>query len=140
MCLYIRGMLLEDPARIPSLVDLLPVADGDALADLLAEDVIFSSPVADYHGRPDVVHLLGLIARVLQEPVATGTAWDDFSRFTTLTARVEGHAVEGVLRERHDETGRLVHATLFLRPFRSLQTAIAAMGGLLAAAPLPSTR
>jgi hypothetical protein len=44
------------------------------------------------------------------------------------------------VRERHDEEGRLVHATLYLRPYRSLRAAMDAMGRLLAEAPLPSAR
>ena len=126
-------------APAPSLIEVLRSNSSGALQRLVSDDVTFSSPFADYHGRADVVHLLALIARVLREPVATSTATDDCSRFTALTARVDGHDVEGVLRERHDDEGRLVHATLFLRPYATLQVAIGAMGRLLADAPLPST-
>lgn len=107
---------------------------------MLAEDVSFSSPYADYHGRADVSHLFGLIGRVLTEPVIIGSATDGVWTYTSLTARADAHEVEAVVRERHDPHGRLLHATLFLRPYRSLRAAIDAMGRLLAEAPLPSAR
>lgn len=133
-------MVASTTARVPRLIEVLARADASALTALVAENVTFSSPVADYHGRADVVHMFGFIARVLRDPVATSEATVGGARVTMLTARVDGHEVEGVLRERHDDEGRLVHATLFLRPYRSLRTAIAAMGRLLAGSPLPSTR
>jgi hypothetical protein len=39
----------------------------DSLPDLLAERATFSSPVADYHRRANAAHMLGLIARVLDD-------------------------------------------------------------------------
>lgn len=133
----------------PSLVELLSRTDTASLEEALAQDVTFSSPVADYHGRADVAHLLRAIARVLDDLVATDTATtgthatgtdDDSAQLTMLTATVEGRPIEGILKERHDQDGRLLHATLFLRPYRTLQTAINAMLNLLSADPLPSNR
>jgi hypothetical protein len=108
--------------------------------DLLAEEVSFSSPFADYRGRADVLHLFGLIGRVLQEPAVTGAVTDGVWTYTSFIGCVEGRALEGVIRERHDDDGRLVRATLFLRPYASLRAALHAMGRLLADAPLPSGR
>jgi hypothetical protein len=119
---------------------LLRALDHVEPATLLAEDVSFSSPYADYHGRADVAHLFSLIGRVLTEPVVVGSATDGTWRYTSLTARAGAHELEAVVRERHDTHGRLVHATLFLRPYRSLRAAMDAMGRLLAEAPLPSTQ
>lgn len=122
----------------PKLIDLLGPAQATELAGLLADDVTFSSPVADYHGKPDVLHLLGLIGQVLDDRAATGVAFDGASRLTSLEASVRGERVEGIIRERRDERGRLTHATLFLRPLRPLRTAVGAMAELLAQSPLPS--
>jgi hypothetical protein len=119
---------------------LLRARDHAEPATLLAEDVTFSSPFADYHGRPDVCHLFSLIARVLTEPAIIGSATDGVWTYTSLTARADAHELEAVLRERHDADGRLLHATLFLRPYRSLRAAMDAMGRLLAETPLPSAR
>jgi hypothetical protein len=107
---------------------------------LLAPEASFSSPFADYHGRADVIHLFGLIARVLEQPVVTGAATDGIWTYTSVTGTVAGGNLEAVVRERHDVDGRLLHATLFLRPYRTLRAAMDEMGRLLADEPLPSAR
>lgn len=123
---------------VPGLLDLLDADRRADLAALLSADVTFSSPVADYHGKADVLHLLGLIGRVLDDRAATGVSFDGVACLTSFDARVRGESVEGVLRERHDARGLLTHATLFLRPLRSLRAAVSAMAELLAESPLPS--
>lgn len=120
------------------LLDLLGPERRADLTALLADDITFSSPVADYHGKADVLHLLGLIGRVLDDRAATGVSFDGVARLTSFDARVRGERVEGVLRERHDARGRLTDATLFLRPLRPLRTAVGTMAELLAQSPLPS--
>lgn len=137
--LYNRGVPLPDLDRVSTLVDLLAGADAGSVVSLISDDVVFSSPVAEYRGRADVVHLLGCIARVLRDLAPTGESSDGVSRLTTLTARVGEHPVEGVLREYHDDAGQLTHATLFLRPYTALRAAIKEMSKLLAGAPLPSS-
>jgi hypothetical protein len=113
---------------------------GPASDDLLAEDVTFSSPFADYHGRADVLHLFGLIGRVLATPAVTDAATQGDWTYTSFTGSVDGREFDAVVRERYDDAGRLLHGTLFLRPYHSLRAAMAAMGRLLADAPLPSAR
>ena len=115
---------------------LLRARDHPEPTELLVEDVTFSSPFADYRGRADVAHLFTLIGRVLTEPAVIGSATDGVWTYTSLTATADAHDLEAVLRERHDADGRLVHATLFLRPYRSLRAAMDAMERLLAQAPL----
>lgn len=131
-----RGMTTT--AEPHGLVDLLGPDGATELAALLADDVTFSSPVADYHGKADVLHLLGLIGQVLDHRAATGVSFDGATRLTSIDASVRGERVEGIIRERHDARGRLTHATLFLRPLRSLHAAVGAMAELLAQSPLPS--
>jgi hypothetical protein len=41
--------------------------DVESLPDVLAERATFSSPVADYNGKRKAAHILGLIARVLDD-------------------------------------------------------------------------
>jgi hypothetical protein len=55
---------------------LLSLTERDpekALHDTLSEEVIFHSPVRDYHGRADVAHILMTIGDVLDsiEPRAS---------------------------------------------------------------------
>jgi hypothetical protein len=87
-----------------------------------------------------VIHLFGLIARVLQAPVVTGAATDGTWTYTSLTGNVSGHELQGLVCERHDEDGLLMHATLYLRPYHLLRVAMDAMGRLLSDAPLPGAR
>jgi hypothetical protein len=124
------------PEPTPSI--LLTALGHPQRDELLADDVVFSSPFADYRGREDVSHLFGLIARVIEAPEVEGAASDGTWTYTALTGAVDGRALDAVVRERHDDTGRLLHAVLFLRPYRSLRAAMDAMGGLLAAEPLPN--
>ncbi|MGW1741075.1 hypothetical protein ACWCPQ_19960 [Nocardia sp. NPDC001965] len=111
--------------------------DTGALAATVSDDVVFSSPVADYRGRDAALHILGLIAAVIEEPRpirALSGADDAFHRFV---AQVGGTELHGVLHEESDSTGRLVHITLFLRPYSVLRTAMGTMRRLLETSPLP---
>jgi hypothetical protein len=122
------------------LADQLRSPSPSRLDALLAEDVRFHSPVADYQGRADVAHLLAMIPLVLDDVVATRTVDDDDATITFLTAVVDGHAVDGVIDEHHDSAGCVVDATLLLRPYAGLRAAIGLMGRHLEADPLPSAR
>jgi hypothetical protein len=108
-----------------------------ALADLLADDATFSSPVADYHGRENAAHMLGLIATVIGD-VDPVRRWGDEREFVSaFTARIDEGELQGILREERDPEGKLVHVTLFLRPYRVVRAAIATMQQRLADSPLP---
>jgi DNA-binding HxlR family transcriptional regulator len=111
--------------------------DAGALKGLLAQNATFSSPVTDYVGDANVSHMLGLIAQVLED-VRPGPEWNAGDETVSeFTARCQGDEMQGVLREQRDVSGALVHVTLFLRPYRTLRTAIARMGELLARDPVP---
>jgi hypothetical protein len=111
----------------------------DLLAGLLAEDVTFCSPVADYHGRENAAHLLGLIATVLED-VSPVRGWGGEREWLiAFTARVDDDELQGILREEHGPAGQLVRVTLFLRPYPVLRVAIAKMRQRLAESPLPRT-
>jgi hypothetical protein len=108
-----------------------------ALPDLLAEDVTFSSPAADYHGRENAAHMLGLIATVIQDVEPVRSWGDERESVTAFTARIDDGELQGILREERDPSGTLVQVTLFLRPYRVLRAAIATMRDRLADSPLP---
>ncbi|MGV9680250.1 nuclear transport factor 2 family protein [Nocardia sp. NPDC003482] len=103
----------------------------------LAEDAVFSSPVADYHGRANVAHMLGLIATVLDEVAETGRWHGAGDELFAFAARAAGGELQGLVREEFTEDGRLAHVTLFLRPLRALRAAIATMAARLEDSPLP---
>jgi hypothetical protein len=114
------------------------LGDGGSLSDVLAEDATFSSPVADYHGRENASHILGLIAGVLDAVDQTGAWGDDREGVYAFTARVAEHELQGILREERAETGKLTHVTLFPRPYTVLRMAIIRMREALEQSPLPA--
>jgi hypothetical protein len=65
---------------------------------------------------------------------------DDDVTTTFFTARVDDARVQGVLDERCGADGRVLEATLYLRPYAALRAAITRLQTLLAEDPLPSTR
>ena len=120
------------------LLHFLNDPDAARLDALLAPDVSFHSPVADYDRRADVAHLFTRIAGIIEtiEPVrelATGR-----ERTTFLSGTVRGRLVEGVLDELYDDAGRVREITLMLRPLSALNAAVEAMVEALDVSPLPS--
>jgi hypothetical protein len=111
--------------------------DTASLSVLLAENATFRSPVADYAGRANASHVMKLIGGVLNE-IRPTTEWGaDRDTVSAFTARVQGEEVQGMLSEERDDSGALLRVTLFIRPYRTLRTAIGLMGELLAGSLLP---
>ena len=109
---------------------LSAIADGDrdGLDGLLAEHVVFHSPVQTYRGRDQVLLLLVTIGGIIDDVQATR----ELDGVTFFTARVEEHPVDGVLDERADDQGKVTELTLMLRPLAALQAAVARMARALA--------
>lgn len=129
---------------------LAPGAPGETRL-LLAPDVVFHSPVADYSGRDDVAHLFPKIGEYLTgiEPLREfteagegedGRGGKEQHSVTTFTGRVGEESVYGTFVQQVDSTGQLVEATLLLRPLGVLTTAVYRMRDALIADPLPSRR
>jgi len=124
---------------VPSpIVALLQDPDRRALTELVSESVRFHSPVADYEGRRDVAHLLLLIGNVLEDLRPTRELRTSTTHTTFLEAIVSGRPIQGVFDEHHDASGRVLEATLMLRPLGVLHTAVQAMAEALDSEPLPS--
>ena len=123
-----------------TVLSLLERPDPPTLEALLAPDVQFHSPFADYSGRADVAHLFATIATVLRDIETTRVLVDDRGRTTFLAATVDDHPLQAVLDERLDDDGRLVDSTLFIRPYSTLRVAMSRMGAALETSPLPSRR
>ncbi|TQM13644.1 nuclear transport factor 2 family protein [Pseudonocardia kunmingensis] len=124
----------------PSVLDVWRSGRTDRLAGLVADDVVFSSPAADYRGRDAACHVLGLVARVLEQVERTAEWGSGDETVAAFTARVADGQLHGMLRERRDHAGALLHVTLFLRPYRTLRVAIGRMRELLEDEPLPTGR
>jgi hypothetical protein len=121
------------------LLALLQPDDESRPQQALSEEVVFHSPVKDYHGRPDVAHILSTIGNVLDQINAQQEFTADREIVTIITASHHGQQMNGVLHETHDASGRIEHATLLLRPLSTLRQAITAMVTALEQSPLPST-
>ncbi|WP_227981248.1 hypothetical protein [Nocardia spumae] len=113
--------------------------DISQLATVLTENATFSSPVADYRGRANAAHVLGLIATVL-DSVEESARWrDERDAVFAFTARAAGSELHGMIREEHEAGGGLGHVTLYLRPYRALREAMAMMAERLRDSPLPES-
>ncbi|MBB5915685.1 hypothetical protein BJY24_004597 [Nocardia transvalensis] len=111
--------------------------DSTQLPALLDEEAIFSSPVADYHGRTRAAHLLATIATVLDSVHQTRQWTDGREGIFAFTARFDDRELQGMLWEELSDSGSLTHVTLFLRPYRALRAAIAEMARRLEDSPPP---
>jgi hypothetical protein len=104
--------------------------DADAVAELLAPDVVFHSPMTDrirFEGRDEVVALHRDIFAVLDdinttEPVALGDA-GSFS----FRARARGVELEAMNVVRCNEQGLIVDMKVFVRPLPGLATLFATL-------------
>ena len=110
------------------LLALLQPDDQSRAGEALSDEVVFHSPVRDYHGRADVAHLVSTIAGVVNEIIAEREFAADREIVTIITASHGGRLMDGVLYETHDTAGRIERATLLLRPLSTLRQAIAEMG------------
>ena len=108
------------------------------LHDALSERVVFHSPVRDYHGRADVVHILTTIGDVLDTIESQRQLIAQRQVVTIIDAARAHHRMSGVLHESYDALGRVEHATLLLRPLSALLESITAMRAALERSPLPS--
>jgi hypothetical protein len=110
-----------------TLLEAIATRQRDALNSMLAEDVVFHSPVQTYRGREQVIHLLMTMGGVIEDVDVTR----ELDGVTFFTARVEEHPVDGVLVEEGGR-GEIAQITLMLRPLAQLQAAVARMARALA--------
>jgi hypothetical protein len=107
--------------------------DREALAALVADEVVFYSPATIYRGREQVVDVLALIGSVLKDVTTTR----EVETVTFITGHSEGDELDGVLVELKDDEGRIAEITLLLRPLAALQKAVVRMARALAEGPQP---
>jgi ketosteroid isomerase-like protein len=104
--------------------------DADAVAELLAPDVVFHSPFTDlihFEGRKEVAALYRDIFAVLEdidttEPLALG----DMRSFS-FHARVRGVELEAINLVRFNDLGQIVEFKVFVRPLPGAVTLFAAL-------------
>jgi SnoaL-like domain len=101
--------------------------DREALMAMLADDVVFHSPVQTYRGRARAVHLFLIIGDILEQVEVTRAV----DGVTFFTSQVGEHPMDGVLDVHTDDAGRIREITLMLRPLAALQAGVARMARAL---------
>ncbi|WP_093850576.1 nuclear transport factor 2 family protein [Streptomyces pini] len=106
--------------------------DEQALADLLAEDVVFTSPVAfrPYEGRAITAAILRGVMRVFEDFTYTRefSGPDGSDHALVFTATVGGRQIQGCDFLHFDEDGRIDDLTVMVRPLSAAQALAEAMG------------
>jgi hypothetical protein len=114
-------------------VDALRGADRPAFEQLLAENVVFNSPVRSYREREEVLGLLTLLGGLLPDLAVRREVSEGAETVTFLAATVDGQPIDGVLDEQRATDGGVAEVTLMLRPLKTLLVAVERMGAALAA-------
>jgi hypothetical protein len=115
------------------LIQALCGTEAAAVDGLLAEDVVFHSPVRTYQGRAEVAKLLFIIGGVVEDLCQTGAAEGDGMTVTLVRGRVGSEPIDGAFVDRRDGEGHIAELTLMLRPLKALLAGVERMGQALAA-------
>ncbi|MFE7778621.1 nuclear transport factor 2 family protein [Streptomyces sp. NPDC057445] len=106
--------------------------DHDAVPALLAENVVFTSPVAfrPYHGKAITAAILAGVARVFEDfrYVREIAGADGRDHALVFTARVGGLEINGCDFLHTDEHGLIDDFMVMVRPLSAAQALSAAMG------------
>ncbi|GAB2668091.1 nuclear transport factor 2 family protein [Nocardia goodfellowii] len=106
--------------------------DGDALAATLAENVVFTSPVAfkPYPGKPITAAILRGVLRVFEDfrYVRELVSADGRDQALVFEATVGGKAVHGCDFLHLDENGLIDELTVMVRPLSGARALADAMG------------
>jgi hypothetical protein len=104
--------------------------DADAVAELLAPDVVFHSPFTArirFEGKEEVAALHRDIFAVLEDLDTTDPLALGDTRSFSFRARVRGVELEAINLLRFNEQGQIVEFKVFIRPLASLATLYAAL-------------
>ncbi|WNM33583.1 nuclear transport factor 2 family protein [Streptomyces sp. Li-HN-5-11] len=106
--------------------------DMDAVADLLADDVVFTSPVAfkPYPGKAITAAILRGVSRVFRDftYVREIANPDGRDHAFVFTATVAGKKLQGCDFLHFDENGRIDEFTVMVRPLSAAKALAEAMG------------
>jgi SnoaL-like domain len=116
--------------------------DIGAVPELLAEDIVFHSPVTfhPYVGRETVSELLGIVFETFEDFRYTDELEMEAGHALIFRTAVGGRELEGIDLFRLDEDGLIADFTVMLRPLSGLVPFAQAMGEKVTSAGLESTR
>jgi len=110
------------------LLEAIIARDREALAALVADDVVFNSPVTVYRGRDQVVDLLVVLGGVFQDITRTR----EIETVTFVRGRAGDEELDGAFVEIKDGDGLIAEITLLLRPLAGIQAGVRLMARALA--------
>jgi SnoaL-like domain len=116
--------------------------DLAAAGELLAEDIVFHSPVTfhPFIGRDTVTRLLGEVIEVFEDFRYTDELLGEGAHALIFRASVADKEIEGVDLLRMNPRGEIADFTVLLRPLSALVPFAQAMAERVAAAGLQTTR
>jgi len=124
----------DQPAVVRSWHSVVRTRDLALLDDLLADDVVFRSPVVfkPQEGRALTTQYLTAAVAVLGPTLRYVSEWaDSGSAVLEFEADLDGTYVHGVDMLRWNEAGQLTSFTVMVRPLRGLQKLMELMAGQL---------
>jgi SnoaL-like domain len=116
--------------------------DLDSVGELLAEEIVFHSPVTfhPFLGRETVTRLLAEVVQVFEDFRFTDELRMDGAHALIFRATVAGKEIEGIDLLRFDDDGLIADFTVMLRPLSAFMLFAQAMGERAQAAGLQTTR
>ena len=116
--------------------------DIAAAHELLAEDIVFHSPVTfhPFIGRETVGRLLEIVADTFEGFRYTDELEMDGGHALIFRASIDGRELEGIDLLRFDDDGKIADFTVMIRPMSGLVPFAQAMGERVMAAGLQTTR
>jgi hypothetical protein len=116
--------------------------DLQAVGELLAEEIVFHSPVTfhPFLGRQTVTRLLAEVVQVFEDFRFTDELQMDGAHALIFRATVAGKEIEGIDLLRFDDDGLIADFTVMLRPLSAFMLFAQAMGERAQTAGLQTTR
>jgi hypothetical protein len=116
--------------------------DLDAIGPLLAQDIVFHSPVTfhPFIGRATVTELLRLVASTFEDFRYTDELAGEDTHALIFRANVAGKELEGIDLLRFDRDGLIADFSVMIRPLSGLIPFAQAMGEKAERAGLQTTR
>ena len=111
---------------------MIQTGDLSILNDLLADDVVFRSPIAykPYEGKQVVFFILTNVIQVFQDFTYHREFYSEDGENAVLefSANVSGKSLKGIDMIRFNEHGQIIDFEVMIRPFNALAALGKAMG------------
>jgi hypothetical protein len=117
-------------AAITALRSAAENADGDAVAEILASDVVFHTPLTSrirFEGKDEVTALHRDIFAVIKGLSTTEPLTHGDTGVFTFSGHVRGLKLDAMNLVRVNEDGKIVEFTIFARPLPALATLFATL-------------